>query len=153
MAGTHNRVEILHGVNFDMLGRRDPALYGTEGVPQSLSELEFRIKRFGRDLDLELSFFQTNHEGEFVERLHRLPEVADAAIVNAAAWTHYSWAIRDALEIAAVPTVEVHLSDISKREEWRRHSVFEGLVLEAIYGEGADGYRRALEILKKELGV
>jgi 3-dehydroquinate dehydratase-2 len=153
VAGTRNRVEVLHGVNFDMLGRRDPELYGAQGLPQSLSELEVRIKRFARDLNLEVSFFQTNHEGEFVERLHRLPEVADAAIVNAGAWTHYSWAIRDALEIAGVPTVEVHLSDVSKREEWRRHSVFDGLVLDVVSGQGPDGYRRALEIVKGELGL
>jgi 3-dehydroquinate dehydratase II len=153
VAGTHNRVEILHGVNFDRLGRRDAGLYGIEGLPQSLNELEVRIKRFARDLDLEASFFQTNYEGEFVERLHRLPEVADAAIVNAGAWTHYSWAIRDALEIAGVPTVEVHLSDISKREEWRRHSVFDGLVLDVVYGQGPDGYRRAMDILREKLGL
>jgi 3-dehydroquinate dehydratase-2 len=151
VAGTHNRVEILHGVNLDRLGRRDPELYGMEGLPQSLNELEVRIKRFARDLDLEASFFQTNYEGEFVERLHRLPEVADAAIVNAGAWTHYSWAIRDALEIAGVPAVEVHLSDISKREEWRRHSVLDGLVLDVVYGQGPDGYRRAMEILREKL--
>jgi 3-dehydroquinate dehydratase-2 len=151
LTGTHNRVEILHGVNFDRLGSRDPGLYGIEGLPQSLNELEVRIKRFARDLDLEASFFQTNYEGEFVERLHRLPEVADAAIVNAGAWTHYSWAIRDALEIAGVPAVEVHLSDISKREEWRRHSVLDGLVLDVVYGQGPDGYRRAMEILREKL--
>jgi 3-dehydroquinate dehydratase-2 len=153
MAGTRNRVAILHGVNFDMLGRRDPELYGVEGLPQSLSELEVRIKRFARELDLEASFFQTSHEGELVEYLHLLAEVADAAIINAGAWTHYSWAIRDALEIAALPTVEVHLSDVSTREEWRRHSVFEGLVLDVVSGQGPEGYRRALEILKQELGV
>jgi 3-dehydroquinate dehydratase II len=148
---THNRVEVLHGVNFDMLGRRDRDIYGDF----SLTELEVRIKRFARELNLEASFFQTNHEGEFVEYLHRLPERADAAIVNAGAWTHYSWAIRDALELTGVPTVEVHLSDISKREKWRRHSVFEGLDLMVgqIYGKGPDGYREALELIAERLGV
>ena len=109
---THNRVEVLHGVNLDLLGRRDPEHYGNF----TLFELETQIKRYGRELDLELAFFQTNHEGDFVERLHRLPDAADAAIINAGAWTHYSWAIRDALEIAALPTVEVHISDVAKRE-------------------------------------
>ena len=99
-----------------------------------------------------MTFFQTNHEGEFVEHLHRLPELADAAILNAGAWTHYSYAIRDALEIAAVPAVEVHLSDVDEREEWRRDSVFDGLVLARVSGKGPDGYREALELLKRELG-
>jgi len=146
---THNRVEVLHGANLDMLGRRDPEHYGTF----TLVELETKIKRFGRELDLELAFFQTNHEGEFVERLHRLPDAADAAILNAGAWTHYSWAIRDALEIAALPAVEVHISDVEAREEFRHHSVLDGLVIGRISGKGMDGYREALEMLKKELGV
>jgi 3-dehydroquinate dehydratase-2 len=151
MPTTRNRVEVLHGVNFDMLGSRDRLIYGDFTLP----ELEVRIKRFARDLDLEASFFQTNHEGEFVEFLHRLPERADAAIVNAGAWTHYSWAIRDALDLTGIPTVEVHLSDISKREEWRRHSVFDGVdvVIGQIYGKGPDGYREALELIAKRLGV
>jgi 3-dehydroquinate dehydratase II len=145
----HNRVEVLHGVNLDMLGSRDPEQYGRF----TLVELETKIKRFGRELDLEVAFFQTNHEGEFVERLHRLPDAVDAAIVNAGAWTHYSWAIRDALEIARLPTVEVHISDVDSREQWRRESVFDGLVLGKVSGKGIDGYRQALELLAKELGV
>jgi len=142
-----NRVEVLHGVNFDLLGRRDPELYGGMSLP----ELEVQIKRYAYELDLGVTFFQSNFEGEFVEYLHRLPELADAAIINAGAWTHYSYAIRDALEIAKVPVVEVHLSDISSREEWRRHSVFDGLVLGVVSGKGAEGYREALEMIKKEL--
>ena len=146
---SHNRVEVLHGVNLDMLGRRDPEHYGN----CTLAELETKIKRFGRELDLELAFFQTNHEGEFVERLHRLPDAADAAIVNAGAWTHYSWAIRDALEIVGLPTVEVHLSDVTSREEWRRQSVLEGLVIGTVSGHGPEGYREALELIKEHLGA
>jgi 3-dehydroquinate dehydratase-2 len=147
MARVRNRIEVLHGVNLDMLGRRDPEHYGTI----TLAELEVQIKRWAREMSLEVTFFQTNHEGEFVEYLHRLPELADAALINAGAWTHYSWAIRDALEIAAVPTVEVHLSDVGAREQWRRTSVFEGLVTDVISGEGPDGYRRGLELLAKTL--
>ena len=143
----HNRVEVLHGVNLDALGRRDPDHYGT----MTLRELETQIKRFGRDLDLEVAFFQTNHEGDYVERLHRLPEVADAAVLNPGAWTHYSWAIRDALEIAGLPAVEVHLSDVDAREEWRKRSVLEGLVVGSVAGKGADGYREALELLREKL--
>jgi 3-dehydroquinate dehydratase-2 len=145
----HNRVEVLHGANLDLLGRRDPEHYGD----LTLAELETRVKRFGRELDLEVAFFQTNHEGDYVERLHRLPDAADGAIVNAGAWSHYSWAIRDALEIASLPAVEVHLSDVSKRETWRRQSVFDGLVIATVSGKGPDGYREALELLKGELGA
>jgi 3-dehydroquinate dehydratase-2 len=148
MTSARNRVEVLHGVNFDVLERRDPEIYG--GL--SLTELEVRIKRWARELDLEARFFQSNSEGEFVEYLHRLPEVADAAVVNAGAWTHYSRAIGDALELARVPAVEVHLSDVDSREDWRRTSVFEGLVIARIAGKGAEGYREALEVVAKELG-
>lgn len=147
--GSHNRIEVLHGVNLDALGRRDPEHYGTMSLP----ELETQTKRFGRELDLEVAFFQTNNEGEYVERLHRLPEVADAALLNPGAWTHYSWAIRDALEIAGVPAVEVHLSAVNSREEWRSHSVLDGLVIGAVSGKGADGYREALVMLKEKLGT
>jgi 3-dehydroquinate dehydratase-2 len=139
-----NRVEVMHGVNLDMLGARDPAHYGTFTLP----ELEVRIKRFAHELGLEVTFFQSNHEGEFVEHLHRLPELCDGAIVNAGAWTHYSWAIRDALELTGVPAVEVHISDVSAREDWRRRSVFGGLVIGVVSGKAADGYREALEMLK-----
>jgi 3-dehydroquinate dehydratase-2 len=143
-----NRVEVMHGVNLDVLGRRDPEHYGSTTLP----ELELRIKRFAYELGLEVRFFQTNHEGEFVEHLHRLPEVADAALLNPGAWTHYSYAIRDALEIAGLPAVEVHLSDVRSREEWRRHSVLESLAIGAVAGKGPDGYREGLEMLKEALG-
>jgi 3-dehydroquinate dehydratase II len=147
VARSRNRVAVLHGVNLDMLGRRDPEHYGT----LTLAELQTKIKRFAGDLDLEATFFQTNQEGEFVEYLHRLAERADAALLNPGAWTHYSYAIRDALELTGVPAVEVHLSDIDTREEWRRTSVLEGLVLAVVSGEGPDGYRRALEIVDERL--
>jgi 3-dehydroquinate dehydratase II len=143
-----NRVEVMHGVNLDTLGRRPAEHYGA----MTLSELELAIKRFASELSLEVHFFQTNHEGAFVEHLHRLPEVADAALLNPGSWTHYSYAIRDALEIAGLPTVEVHLSDIHSREQWRRLSVLDGLVLGAVSGKGPEGYREALEILKQALG-
>lgn len=148
---TRNRVEVMHGVNLDMLGSRDHDIYGDFTLP----ELEVQIKRHARDLNLEASFFQTNSEGEFVEHLHRLPERTDAALINAGAWTHYSWAIRDALDLTRIPTVEVHISDISKREEWRRHSVFEDLdlIIGQIYGKGPDGYRDALQLIAQKLGV
>src|SRR3954463_4492845 len=150
-AVTRNRVEVMHGVNLDMLGRRDHDIYGDFTLP----ELEVQIKRFARDLDLEAAFFQTNAGGAVVEPLHRLPESADAALVNAGAWTHYSWAIRDALDLTGIPTVEVHISDISKREKWRQDSVFEGLdlIVGQIYGKGPDGYKEALQLIASKLGL
>jgi len=147
----HNRVEVMHGVNFDMLGSRDRLIYGDF----TLAQLERQVKGFAVDLGLEAAFFQTNSEGEFVEHLHRLPEKADAAIINAAAWTHYSWAIRDALDLTGLPAVEVHLSDVTKREEWRKVSVFDGLdlMIGRIYGKGPDGYREAMETIAEHLGT
>ena len=142
-----NRVDVMHGVNFDVLDRRDPEIYG--GL--ALTELENRIKHWARDLELEARFFQSNLEGEFVEHLHRLPEIADAAIINAGAWTHYSRAIADALELARIPAVEVHISDIHSREDWRAMSVFDGIVIGQVAGKGLDGYREALELLAQEL--
>jgi 3-dehydroquinate dehydratase II len=145
---SHNRVAVLHGVNFDVLDRRDPEIYG--GL--SLNELEMKVKGWARELGLETIFFQTNSEGEFVEYLHRLPELADAALVNAGAWTHYSRGIADALDVAGLPAVEVHLSDVESRDDWRKESVFDGLVLAKISGKGPDGYRDALGELARELG-
>jgi 3-dehydroquinate dehydratase-2 len=146
---TRNRVEVLHGVNLDQLGKRDPEHYGT----LTLIELEVRIRHWARQLGLEASFFHTNSEREYVERLHQVPQLADALLLNPGAWTHYSYAIRDALEIAGKPAVEVHLSDVDSREEWRRRSVFAELVIDRIAGKGVDGYREALELLARELGV
>jgi 3-dehydroquinate dehydratase-2 len=149
MTSAHNRVAVLHGVNFDILDRRDPEVYG--GL--SLNELEMRIRSFAHELGLETIFFQTNSEGEFVEYLHRVPELADATIVNAGAWSHYSRAIADALDVARLPSVEVHLSDVESRDDWRKLSVFDGLVLAKICGKGPDGYRDALELLAAKLGM
>jgi 3-dehydroquinate dehydratase II len=140
-----NRIEVMHGVNFDVLGRRAADLYG--GL--TLTELEVRVKRFSHPLGLEVTFSQTNHEGEFCERLHRAGEKLDGLVLNPGAWTHYSWAIRDALEVAALPAVEVHLSNVDEREEWRRVSVIRDLCLGCVQGQGVDGYREALEMLKE----
>ncbi|MET0615537.1 MAG: type II 3-dehydroquinate dehydratase [Thermoleophilaceae bacterium] len=142
-----NRIEVMHGVNFDVLGRRNADHYG--GL--TLTELEVRIKRFARELGLELTFSQTNHEGEFCENLHRAGEGADGLILNPGAWTHYSWAIHDALEVAGLPAVEVHLSAIDEREEWRRVSVIRDLCIGTVQGKGADGYAEALRLLEQQL--
>jgi 3-dehydroquinate dehydratase-2 len=144
---THNRIEVMHGVNLDMLGKRPTEHYGGIGF----DELVTQVRRFARELDLEVRFFHTNHEGEFVEHLHRARGMTDGVVLNPGAWTHYSWAIRDALEIAGMPAVEVHLSDVNEREEWRRRSVLDGLVLASISGKGPEGYREALAILKEKI--
>jgi 3-dehydroquinate dehydratase-2 len=137
----------MHGVNLSELGRRDPEVYG--GL--TFVALERRIAGFARELGLELRFFQTNHEGEFVEHLHRLDGLADAVVLNPGAWTHYAWAIHDALELTGLPAVEVHLSDVRAREAWRRASVISDLCVETISGRGVDGYRDALARLREEL--
>jgi 3-dehydroquinate dehydratase-2 len=142
-----NRVEVMHGVNLDQLGRRDPRWYPRV----TLTELEVRVGRFARELGLEASFSHTNHEGEFCEALHEAAGTADGVILNPGAWTHYSYAIRDALEACALPAVEVHLSPVDEREEWRRRSVIRDLCVGTIQGKGVDGYREALELLRDTL--
>ena len=149
MSTSKNRVAVLHGVNFGVLEKRDPELYG--GL--SLSELEYRISDWARDLGLDPIFFQSDSEAEFCGYLHRLADTADAALINAGAWTHYSRAIGDALAVDPVPTVEVHLSDVGAREEWRRVSVFEGMTEAVVSGKGPDGYRDALAIIAGILGT
>jgi 3-dehydroquinate dehydratase-2 len=130
-----------------MLGKRPVEHYGTF----TLSELEYQVSEFAKEFEIEIAFFQTNSEGAYVERLHRAPELTDALVLNPGAWTHYSYAIRDALEICGLPAVEVHISDVTKREEWRRQSVISDLCVETISGQGIDGYRRAIEALKGRL--
>ncbi len=141
------RVEVLHGVNLDVLGRRSREHYG--GI--TLTELEVQVQQFARDLGLDVAFSQTNHEGEYCELVHRAGENADGLILNPGAWTHYSYAIRDALEVAALPAVEVHLSAIDEREEWRRVSVIRDLCIGSVQGKGVDGYREALTMLNDAL--
>jgi 3-dehydroquinate dehydratase-2 len=136
----------MHGVNLDQLGRRDSRHYGN----LSLTELEIFISEAAAELGLTTRFFQTNHEGEFVEHLHKLDGLADGIVLNPGAWTHYSYAIRDALELTGLPAVEVHLSDVDSREPWRRESVIHELCLGRVTGEGPDGYREALACLHEE---
>lgn len=145
MPGT---VAVVHGVNLDMLGRRDPTHYGSLTLP----DLERQIEDDARAIGFEARCFQTNHEGEFVEFVHSLVGDDDVVgvIVNPGAWTHYAYAIRDALELLSVPVVEVHLSDIERREAFRRQSVIADVAAHRIAGRGADGYTAALEWLAKE---
>jgi 3-dehydroquinate dehydratase-2 len=137
------RIDVLNGVNLDLLGRRDPAVYGD----WSLQDLETQIYSWARELGLQVRCRQTNHEGEYVEWIHAALDGTDALVLNPAAWTHYSWAIRDAVESFSGPIVEVHISDVDDREEWRRHSVLEGIATARVVGKGIEGYREALAIL------
>ena len=139
------RIVVLNGVNLDMLGRRDPKLYGT----MTLADLETQIYEWAQELDCTARCRQTNHEGQYVDWCHDAVDWADGVIANPGAWSHYSWAIRDAMELFDVPVVEVHLSNVDEREEWRRHSVLEGLPAARIVGKGPDGYREALKVLAR----
>ena len=135
-----NRVAVLHGVNLDGLDRRPAEIYG--GL--TLSALERKITEFAHELSLDVMFFQSNFEGEYVEEIHRTPDYADAMLLNPGAWTHYAWALRDALEVAGLPAVEVHLSDVMQREEFRRISVIRDVCVASVWGKGVEGYREAL---------
>ena len=131
---------MLNGVNLNALADRDSAVYG--GL--ALNELENRIYRWGRELGLLVRCLQTNHEGQFVDGCQDARGWAGGVIVNPGAWTHSSYAIRDAVELISVPVIEVHLSDVTNREHWRRTSVLEDVVSARIVGKGPEGYREAL---------
>jgi 3-dehydroquinate dehydratase-2 len=134
------RIAVLNGANLNALADRDPTLYG--GI--SYDELETRIYEWARELDLSVRCFQSNHEGQIIDWCHDVRRWADGVVINPGAWTHYSFAIRDAVELFGVPVVEVHLSNIAEREEWRRRSVIEDVVSHRVIGKGPDGYREAL---------
>jgi 3-dehydroquinate dehydratase-2 len=140
-----NRVTVMHGINLGALERRPAEIYG--GL--SLVRLEQQIGRFGRELGLEVRFFQSDFEGEYVQELHKASDFSDGLILNPGAWTHYAWAVRDALEVSGLPAVEVHLSDIEHREPFRRLSVLEGVCIARVSGKGPEGYRDALTELKE----
>jgi 3-dehydroquinate dehydratase-2 len=142
-----NRVAVLHGVNLGALDRRPAEHYG--GL--TFAALEQAIERYARDLELEPHFFHTNHEGDYVEQLHKAPDYCDALLLNPGAWTHYAWSLRDAVEVAGLPAVEVHLSDVEHREPFRRVSVLSDVVIAKVSGQGVDGYREGLARLKAAL--
>jgi len=141
------RIEVMHGVNLGMLGSREPEHYGT----LTLADLEAQIASWATELDLSASFFQTNAESAYVERLHAVRGEVDGVILNPGAWSHYAYAIHDALELTGLPAIEVHLSDVQAREPWRRVSVIGDLCLATFSGKGPDGYRFALEHLRGAL--
>ena len=137
------RVAVLNGVNLDVVGRRNPKIYG--GL--TIRQLESRIFEWAMELELNVKCRQTNSEGEYVDWCHEALDWAEGVILNPGAWTHYSYAIHDAVELFDVPVVEVHLSNIDQREEWRRKSVISDLVAKRVIGMGPDGYREALTYL------
>jgi 3-dehydroquinate dehydratase-2 len=143
-----NRVAVLHGVNLDALDRRPAEHYG--GL--TFAKLEREIDVFAHELGLDARFFQSNHEGAYVEEIHKAPDYADSLLLNPGAWTHYAWSIRDAVELSGLPAAEVHLSDVGAREEFRRLSVLSGMTVATVSGQGLEGYRVALERLREVLG-
>ncbi len=135
------KILMLHGINHNMFGKRDPVQYGTV----TLAEIDTRLVALGAELGVEIESFQSNHEGAMVERIHQgYEEGVDGVLINAGAWTHYSYGIRDALAILTVPVVELHMSNIHAREGFRHHSVFAEIVLGQIAGFGVDSYLLAL---------
>jgi 3-dehydroquinate dehydratase II len=135
------KVLVLHGVNLDMFGKRDASVYGTA----TLADIDARIRALAKELGIDVECFQTNHEGAMCERIHAAhAEGVGAVVINAGAWTHYSYAIRDALEILTAPVVEVHMSNIKAREPFRHVSVFDGVAREQISGHGVDSYLMGL---------
>ncbi len=143
------RILMLHGVNHNMFGKRDPVQYGTI----TLAEIDERMKVLGKELGVDVVSFQTNHEGPMCERVHQaFAEKMDAVVINAGAWTHYSYALRDALAILTVPIVEIHMSNIHAREEFRHHSVLAAIVRGQICGFGVDSYLLGLRAAASAAG-
>jgi len=140
------KILMLHGVNHNMFGKRDPVQYGTI----TLDEINQSLHTLSAELGADLTCFQTNHEGEMCERIHQaFIDGVDAVLINAGAWTHYSYAIRDALAILTCPIVELHMSNIHAREEFRHKSVFAEIVTGQISGFGAESYSLALRAAAK----
>ena len=131
------KILMLHGINHNMFGKRDPVQYGTV----TLAEIDEQLRKLGKELGVDVISYQTNHEGAMCERIHQaFVEKVDAVVINAGAWTHYSYGIRDALAILTVPIVEIHMSNIHAREEFRHHSVFAEIAKGQICGFGLDSY-------------
>jgi len=137
------RVLVINGPNLNLLGVRRPEVYGTT----TLAELEDRCRAWGTALGIQVETFQSNHEGDLIDRLHAALGTADGVVLNPGALAHYSYGLHDAVEAVALPVVEVHLTDITRREEWRARSVVSPACSATISGHGAEGYREALELL------
>ncbi len=137
------QVLVLNGPNLNLLGTREPEIYGYS----TLRQVENQCRRWGQELGLSVTTAQSNHEGELMEQLHQSMHRYGGVVFNPGAFAHYSYALHDAIKAIVLPVVEVHISDISKREEWRRHSVIAPACVATISGEGVEGYRTALGIL------
>ncbi len=144
-----NRVLVLNGPNLNLLGVREPGIYGTE----TLEILCERVRNAAQEKGIQADFRQSNHEGDLIDALHAAMGVYDAVILNAGAYTHYSYAIRDAIAAIHLPVVEVHLSDIHAREDFRHVSVIQPVCVAQIYGQGIGSYIRALDILCEEESI
>lgn len=143
------RILVLHGINLNMLGRRDPTMYGT----MTLADIDASLAALASELSLEVETLQTNDEGAMCERIHAAHQSdVDAVVINAGAWTHYSYGIRDALAVLTVPIVEVHLSNVHAREAFRHESVFSGVVRGQIAGFGVDSYLLGLRAAASAAG-
>ena len=143
------KILVLHGINLNMFGKREPAKYGTT----TLAEIDARLLALGKELGVEVESFQSNHEGELCERIHRaFGEDIDAVLINAGAWTHYSYGLRDALAMLTVPIVELHMSNIHAREEFRHKSVLAEVAKGQIAGFGVDSYLLALRAVASAAG-
>lgn len=141
------RILVLNGPNLNLLGERDPLLYGSKTLDEINGELFGAAMRLG----VEIDFYQSNHEGDLIDRIHEGRHVYRGIIINPGALTHYSYALRDALEAVSLPVVEVHLSNINEREDWRRISVISPVAFLVIAGKGPDGYMEALDELVRHL--
>jgi len=137
------RILVIHGPNLNLLGRREPEIYGTT----SLEQINQDLMEYGRNHSVEVHFFQSNHEGELIERIQQAAEHYDGLVINPAGYTHTSVALRDALQSCSIPAVEVHLSNIHAREEFRRHSITAAACIGQISGFGANGYKLGIQAL------
>ncbi len=141
------RILVLNGPNLNLLGERDPEQYGA----RTLDEINGEVSSLAKELSVEVTFFQSNHEGDLIDSIHAERGTCQGIIINPGALTHYSYAIRDALDAVGIPTVEVHLSDIYAREEWRRNSVIKPVAWLSIIGKGPEGYLEALSRLVEHI--
>ena len=142
------RVLVLHGPNLNRLGKREPAVYGST----TLAQLDDQVRTYARSLGIETRHLQSNHEGTLIDALHAAEDDCAGVVFNPGAYTHYAWALRDAVTSIPLPVVEVHLSDVHARESWRHVSVLEGVVLAQIAGRGVGSYLDGLTLLAQHLG-